>query len=171
MKQAKALFSLRYQLTPEQTQEALRLILDRRGKPTRMAAAAVLLLLAAGLGVYGRSASQTAYTALAVYAAIMALLVYGYPNVKARWSARKLSRQKGWYQLDFYPDGTVGLPDGSRVVLRGDKGSRGFVTKTVYALRPDRFHTFCIPVSALSFQQRKDLNVLLRANLKVFYEM
>ena len=171
MKQAKALFSLRYQLTPEQTQEALRLILDRRGKPARMAAAAVLLLLTIGLWVHGCRTSQTAYTTLAVYSAIIALLVYSYPGVKARWSARKLSKRNGWYQLDFYPDGTIGLPDGSRVVLRGDKGCRGFVTKTVYALRPDRFHTFCIPVSVLSSQQREDLNVLLRANLKVFYEM
>lgn len=171
MKPDNALFSLRYQLEPAQIHEAFRLILDRRGKAARTVVSAFLLLLALALFLRGDRLAPGVGSNLAVYAAFLAVLVYGYPNFRARWSTRKLSRKSGRYQLDFYEDGTILLPDGSRVPLRGDRASRGYATPRIYALRPDRFHTFCIPRSALSPAQQPQLEQLLRTYLGAFHEV
>lgn len=171
MKTESALFSVRYQLEPSQTKEALFLILDRRGIRARAIIAVLLFLLAAGLVLWGNSVAPGVNLTLAGYSAAVAVLVYCYPKMRAQWSSRRLSRTAGHYQLAFYTNGTVGLPDGSQVSLRGDKGSRGFSTSRVFALRPDRQHTFCIPRSALSPHQQAILTQLLRENLRAFTEV
>ena len=171
MKPDNALFSLHYQLEPAQISEAFRLILDRRGKAARTAVSAILLLLALVLFLWGDRLAPGVEDRLATYAVLLAVLVYGYPGLRARWSTRKLSRKSGWYQLDFYENGTILLPDGSCVPLRGDRASRGYATPRLYALRPDRFHTFCIPRSALSPAQKTQLEELLRTYLGTFHEV
>lgn len=170
METESALFSVRYRLEPSQTREALTLILDRRGKRARTVMAGLLLLLAAGLAIWGCYTAPGSHLTLAGYSAAVAILVYFYPATRARWSARQLSHATGYYQLNVYADGTLGLPDGSRVSLWGDKGSRGFSTSRIFALRPDRQHTFCIPRTALSLQQQTIFTRLLRENLRTFTE-
>jgi hypothetical protein len=163
------LCELRYQLTQSQAEAAFRLILDKRGPKARLGMTAVLLALGIGLGVwYFRDPLGVWRGMLAVLCVVLGTLINVYPALRARRSAKQITRRGGWYQLKIYQDGSIVLPDGTTVSLHGDRGSRGFRSPQVIALRPDSLYTFCIPVDAVPQNQLEPLCQLLERSVRNF---
>ena len=166
------LCKLRYQLSHQQTLEAMQLILDRRGRKARAGMAAALWVLAGAFFIlYLRDTAAAYRAALALLCLVCGAAVFCYPAAAARRSADQISRRKGWYELRFRRDGTILLPSGEAVPLSGDRGCRGFWTPRVIALRPDREHTFCIPLEAVPTGIREELYALLERSMRHFQMM
>lgn len=166
------LCKLRYQLSHQHTLEAMQLILDRRGKKARAGMAAALWMAAGVFFIWYLLDTAASFRGtLALLCLLCGAVVFCYPAAAARRSANRISRRKGWYELKFRLDGTIVLPSGEAVPLSGDRGCRGFRTDRVIALRPDREHTFCIPLEAVPPEVREELFTLLERSMRRFQTM
>ena len=163
--------SFRFSLTYEEAREAFLLIIDRRSPAVRKCMGGILLLLAVlcvylyGIQPYGL---QFALTGLLF--AFFSFLVYAQPSLKAGRSARKVATAGGTYALVLSEKGYVLLPGEGKLSLKGDSRSRAFETDALFAIRPDRFHTICLPKHALKEPETEQVRKILKTNIRAFHD-
>lgn len=165
----KQLILFRFQLTYAEAREAFLLIIDRRSRISRIAMSSILLTLSfICVILYGFHPYGLQFAFMALLFALFSFLVYAYPSLKASSSAKAVVRQGGTYELKLSAEGYFILPDGEILNLNGDKHNRIFESNVLFAIRPDRFHTVCIPKRAVPAPKLELVRSILRSNTKSF---
>lgn len=162
--------SFRFSLTYEEAREAFLLIIDRRSPAVRRLMGSLLLGLGA-LCAYAYSIHPYGlhYALLGLLFAFFSFLVFARPSLKAGSAARRLAGAGGTYALILSEKGYFLLPDGEKLFLRGDSRSRAFETNTLFAIRPDRLHTVCLPKRSLRDTEVKQVRNILKTYVRVFH--
>ena len=154
---------LRYSLSYDEIYETFATILNKHSRRSRHVAATVLSAVAVVLLVlYARNPSHLEYSFLALVTALLIFRVLGYKELKARRSAKRLSRVGGIYEVTLYAQGQIQPKGGAKLDLNGDKDARAFETERLFVIRPDRMHTFAIPKRAI----RPEESAIIRNTLK-----
>ena len=144
-------YSLNYNLSFDELFEAISMLVDKKSKKSRMImglilfGAAIICVILYALQPYG---IQYAFSALVL--GIFACLVLGYPTFKGRMNARKICKQKGIYKITLTTDGYITPFGGEALDLWADNQCCAYESDTIFALRADRMHSFCIPKRILS---------------------
>ncbi len=166
---AKQFILFRFQLTCDEAREAFLLIIDRRSHASRLIMSGTLLISAlVCTGLYGLHPYGLQYALTALLFAFFSFLVCAYPRLKASRSAKAVTRRGGTYELKLSPKGYFILPDGELLKLNGDKRSRTLESDALFAIRPDRFHTVCIPKRAIPESKLESVRNILRSNTSSF---
>lgn len=155
-------YHLNYQLSYEELAESMTLICDRRSKKSRIIMSCVLFVLAIGAVIlYAQNPYGIHYAFTAIVMAAFSFIVGAYPSLKGKNSARKISKQRGTYKLVVSSDGYI-LPYGDDSVdLFAFSGGKCFETNQLFAIRADRFHSFCIPKRILNPIQLFEIRAIL----------
>ncbi|MCD7830116.1 MAG: hypothetical protein LUG58_06735 [Clostridiales bacterium] len=157
--------SVRYELRYEEAYEALRLIVDRRSpKSRRVMGYALLALAVVCVVLYARDPYGLQFALLALLFALFSFLVLWTPHLRAQRGAKAITRRKGYYQYTLSGKGYVKLANGTKIDLKGDKDCRAHETETLFAIRPDRMNTICLPKRCLTPSQ-----VLLAREILEYY--
>lgn len=161
---------LHYELHFDEVYEALLLIIDRRRVNSRRCMGIFLFLLALVCVVlYGRTPYGIQFALMALLFAVFSFLVLAYPQLKAQTGARAIIRRGGRYQIELLSDGWIALPNGDQVDLAGDKSGRTLETRELFALRPDRLHTLCIPKRILNDGQTQQIRQILTTYSRTYH--
>ena len=155
-----------YKLNYEESYTAFFLLSMKWERRTRKILTAVLTVAGAALlTAYYLDSQKIHY----FFAAILAILLLYYliyvPVLKARKGAKAVTRQKGTYKFALTEDGKI-LSGGQTIELAGDKDARAIETESIFVLRPDRQHTFCLPKRILKPGETEAVRDILKANVK-----
>lgn len=155
-----------YQLTYEESYETFLVLSMRQSRRVRNILAAVLTVIAVVMLVlYYLNSNGFHYFVIAVLdILLLAYLIY-VPALKAKKGAKAVSRQKGTYKMELTEGGNI-RSQGGTIPLAGDKDARAVETEKVFALRPDRVHTFCLPKRILTPEETDRVREILRAKTK-----
>jgi hypothetical protein len=93
-------------------------------------------------------------------AALMLFVMYA-PALKARRGARAVARTGGTYCYVLSAADGIILNNGQAVPLDGDPDARAIESARVFAIRPDREHSFCIPKRVLKEEEITAIRRLL----------
>lgn len=162
---------LRFTLTFEEAREAFLLIIDRRSPVSRrimsfvLLAAALVCVCLYGLHPYGL---QFALTAL--FFALFSYLVSAAPALRVGRAARAVAKRAGVYELTLCEEGYLILPGGETLLLDGDARSRAYETDRLFAIRPDRFHTVCLPKRSIPESEHSLVRTILKTNIRAFHD-
>lgn len=130
--------------------------------------AALLLIISAGLIVmYALEPTRLEYFFLPVLCLAMYFGLMYYPAFKARRGARQVAAVGGLYQVEIGTDGFIRAA-GEEVKIKGDKDARAFESAALFVIRPDRFHSFCLPKRIMNENEALALREILRGQLKKF---
>lgn len=155
-----------YKIKYEEGYETFYSLSMKFGKRMRNLLILVMTVIAAVmLFLYYRDSRKIHYFFIAV---LDILLLYGLiymPALKARKGAKKVSRQNGTYKIELTGDGMI-RAGGQCIPLKGDKDARMIETETIFAIRPDRVHTFCLPKRILTDQQTEKVRKLLQDKMR-----
>ena len=163
--------SFRFSLTYEEALEAFLLIIDRRTPTARKCMSGILLLLAVlCVYLYGIQPYGLQFALMGLLFAFFSFLVYAQPSLKASRAARKVAAAGGTYALVLSEKGYFLLPGDEKLSLKGDSRSRAFETDTLFAIRPDRFHTVCLPKHALREPEAERVHKILKTNIRAFHD-
>lgn len=150
-----------YKLTYEESYETFYLLSMKWGKAKRNILAAVLTAIAVVMLIlYYQDSRGIHYFFLAILAIMLLAYLLYVPALKARKGAIRVSRQNGKYRIELTRDGRIRA--GKEVVeLKGDKDARVIETDTIFIIRPDRVHTFCLPKRILSEEEVTEVREIL----------
>lgn len=164
-----ALF-FRFSLTYEEARETFLLVIDHRSPAARRIMSGTLLLAAVlCVYLYAMHPYGLQFSLMALLFALFSFLVHSYPSLKAGRAARAVVRQHGIYELTLSENGCFILPGGKKLALNGDSRSRAFETDTLFAIRPDRFHTICIPRRCVPVSELERVRRILKTNVRTFH--
>lgn len=151
-----------YQLKYEESYETFYLLSMKGGKQARNILAVILTVIAvAMLLLYYQDSSRIHYFFIAILdIALLYYLIY-VPALKAKKGAKKVSRQRGIYRIELTDDGKI--RSGKECIpIRGDKDARVIETERIFAIRPDRLHTFCLPKRILREEEIDQVRKILK---------
>ncbi|MDY2629441.1 MAG: hypothetical protein SOW08_14210 [Lachnospiraceae bacterium] len=155
-------YRLNYQLSYDEIAESMTLICDKRSKKSRTVMGAVLFALAVGAVIlYSQNPYGIHYAFAAIVMAVFSFVVWSYPSLKGRSSARKISKRKGTYKLVVSSDGYITPYGDDPVDLFEFPQGKSFETDNLFAIRADRLHSFCIPKRILSQKQLSEIRDIL----------
>lgn len=152
-----------YRLTYEECYETFYLLSRKWGRTKGIVLTSVLTAIAVVMLIlYYRDRRGVHYFFLSVLTILVLTYLIYMPVLKAKKGAKNVSRQNGLYRIELTGDGRI--KSGKEVVdLKGDEDARVIETDMIFAIRPDRIHTFCIPKRILSKEEimkvRESLNV------------
>lgn len=151
-----------YRLKYDECYETFYLLSMRWSRRTRKILAAILTAIAViMLVLYAKDNQGIHYFFIALLAILMLAYLLYVPALKARKGARSVSRQNGVYRVELAGDGKI--RSGREVVeLKGDKDARVIETDTIFAIRPDRIHTFCLPKRIMSEEEIAEVRSALK---------
>ena len=155
-------YQLSYQLSYDELAESMTLICDKRSKKSRTIMGWILFALAIGAVIlYAFNPYGVHYAFTAIVMAAFSFVVWYYPSLKGKNSARKISKRKGTYKLVVSSDGYI-VPYGDGPVdLFEFAGGKSFETNNLFAIRADQLHSFCIPKRILSQKQLSEIRDML----------
>lgn len=155
-----------YKLTYEESYETFLALSMKQKKRTRYILAALMTAIAvAMLVLYWLDSSRVHYFVIAVLDILLLSYLVYVPALKAKKGAKAVSRQNGTYKIELTEEGAI-RSQGQTIPLKGDKDARAIETENVFALRPDRMHTFCLPKRILTPVETVRVRELLQANVK-----
>ena len=155
-------YHLSYQLSYEELAESMTLICDKRSRKSRRIMGGVLLLLAIGaVYLYATNPYGIHFAFGAIVMAAFAFIVWEYPTLKGKSSARRISKRRGTYKLVVASDGFIEPYGDEPVDLFAFSGGKSFETEDLFAIRADRMHSFCIPKRILSPKQLSEIRNML----------
>lgn len=164
-------FSFRFSLTYEEAREAFLLIIDRRTPAARRIMSFTLLALAViCVCLYGLHPYGLQYALTALLFAVSSYLVSAYPSLRAARAAKNVTRTTGIYEFALSEAGCLLLPNGERIDLNGDSGSRAYETEHLFAIRPDRLHTFCLPKHSIPASDFQQVRSILKTNVRAYHD-
>lgn len=164
-------FSFRFSLTYEEAREAFLLIIDRRTPAARRIMSFTLLALAViCVCLYGLHPYGLQYALTALLLAVSSYLVSAYPSLRAARAAKNVTRTTGIYEFTLSEEGCLLLPNGERIDLNGDSGSRAYETEHLFAIRPDRLHTFCLPKHSIPASDFQQVRSILKTNVRAYHD-
>lgn len=151
-------YHLNYQLSYDEIAESMTLICDKRSKKSRSVMGGVLFALAVGAVIlYSQNPYGIHYAFAAIVMAVFSFIVWSYPSLKGKSSARRIIKQKGTYKLVFSSDGYITPYGDDPVDLFKFSQGKSFETNNLFAIRADRLHSFCIPKRVLSQKQLSEI--------------
>lgn len=156
----------RYKMTYDEVYEAFYLILDRRGSTARYVVSGILGLVSVGciLG-YAKRPENITYSFLALLCAVFMLWLLSGIHIKAKKAAKRVCKNNGMYEVEIRENGYIYLNPNNRVKINGDKGSRGYETEKIFAVRTDRDHTFCLPKRMMNSREEAFVRNTLKENV------
>lgn len=164
-------FFFRFTLTYEEAREAFLLIIDRRSPAARRIMRLALLSMASVcVCLYCIHPYGLQYALAALLFAVFAYLVSAWPSLRAARAARHVAHIAGVYEITLSEEGYLLLPDGERVDLNGDSGSRAYETERLFAIRPDRLHTFCLPRRSIPASDFQQVRSILKTNVRAYHD-
>jgi hypothetical protein len=163
----KYLCELQYTLTYEEAYEAFLWMADKFGKKVRVILS-MIVALACGVMLYlqYREPMAIQYTVLTIIGIVILFQLLYLPIIKAKKGAAVVKNKGGEYRYSITGDGYIHLFKGEDIPLVGDKDARAYETDTLFVLRPDRIHTFCIPKRVLSESDENDLREIFKTAFK-----
>ena len=169
MKTADQWIGFQYSLSYDEAFEAFLLLSARGRKRNRDFTAVALIVLAAGLTVlYAYNPYQLEYFLMAALVlATFGGVVY-YPKIKARSGAKRVAGAQGLYKVELSTDGHIRAAAGPGLELAADKDARAFETDTLFVLRPDRQHTFCLPKRIMTGREIELTRSIVADHVKKF---
>lgn len=151
-----------YELDYQEAYETFLLTSRLGSKRSRAMALALLTVAGAVMTVYyALDPRRLDAFILAAMAILVFLAVVLAPGLRASSGAKAVKRARGTYRISMGP-GFITTPDGERWPLKGDKKARAFETGKLFAMRPDRLHTFCLPKRILSEAQLAEVRAILQ---------
>lgn len=163
--------NFQFQLTYEEAREAFLLIIDRRSHTSRLIMGGVLLILALVSAIlYGRNPYGLQFALAAILFALFAFLVLAYPALKAGRAAKSVTCQGGTYKLKLSPKGYFILPDNQKLLINGDRLSRVLESDTLFAIRPDRFNTVCLPKRTIQADDISQVRAILQIYAGAYHD-
>lgn len=170
-KNSEQLLHFNFKLTFEEASEAFLLIIDRRSRISRLAMGMTLLLLAlVNVILYALHPYGLQYAMMAFQFAVFSFLVFAYPSIKARFAAKSVVRQGGYFKLMLSTDGYFILPGGDKLRLNGDRHSRVLESNTLFAIRPDKSHTLCLPKRVVRASDISLVRQIFQSSTNTFYD-
>ncbi len=155
-----------YKLKYEEAYETFFLLSMRWRKRTRNVLAAVMTLIALGmLAAYYLDSRKVHYFVIVILDILMLYYLIYVPVLKAKKGAKTVSRQNGTYKIELTSDGRIHI-QGETIELAGDKDARAIEAEEIFAIRPDRLHTFCVPKRILSPDETDKVRNILKSNVK-----
>lgn len=163
--------NFQFQLTYEEAREAFLLVIDRRSHTSRLIMGGVLLALALGSAIlYGRHPYGLQFALAAILFALFAFLVLAYPTLKAGRAAKSVTRQGGTYKLKLSTKGYFVLPGGEKLPINGDRLSRVLESDTLFAIRPDRYNTVCLPKRIIQADDIAQVRAVLQTYARTYHD-
>lgn len=163
--------AFRFTLTYEEIREAFLMIIDRRSRTSRLAMNISLFLLAlVCVCLYALYPQGLQFALMACLFAFFSFLVCVYPSWKAGRAARIVVKKGGTYKFSLSSEGYFILPGGEKLLLKGDSRSRAFETDTLFAVRPDRYHTICLPKRVIRTSDLIQVRSILQSNIRAFHD-
>ena len=153
-----------YDLTYDEAYRAFSLLAFKRSGKFRLiagiilTAAAVLMLV-----LFAMDNTKVMDLFLAVIAILLLFYLIYFPVLKARKGARAVERAKGTYRVAITDTGTISLPHEKPINLDGDKDARAIETDDLFVIRPDSYHTFCIPKRVMKEKEIYGVREILAA--------
>lgn len=159
----------RYDINYQEAYETFYAILDRRSRASKITVFILSAVCAISMIVmYARYPQYIGYSFLALLCVLMMFGVWYVPVIKSRKGAQKVSRVKGKYELKLTKEGDLELKKGQKISLNGDKDARACETGIVFAIRPNRTMTFCIPKRILNPDEIIFVREVLELKVKCF---
>lgn len=164
-------FFFRFSLTYEEAREAFLLIIDRRSPAARRIMSLTLLALAIlCVCLYGLHPYGLQYAMMSLLFAAASYLVSAYPSLRANRAARNVAQCAGVYELTLSEEGYLLLPGGEKLALNGDSRSRAYETDRLFAIRPDRLHTVCLPKHSIPASEHPQVRRILKTNTRAYHD-
>lgn len=159
----------RYDINYQEAYDTFYAILDRRSRTSKIIVFLLLAVCAASTTVmYARQPQYIGYSFLAFLCVLMMFGVWYVPVLKAKKGAGKVSRTGGNYELKLRKEGYLELKKGQKIYLNGDKDVRACETELVFAIRPNREMTFCIPKRIMNADEIIFVREVLKLKIKHF---
>ena len=138
-----------YQLSYDEAYQTFYRLAFRWSRRFRLAIGIGLTIVAViMLILFALDSAKIHYFFIAIVAVLMlAYLVY-MPVLKAKKGAKNVARASqrgGKFHLALSPNGLMELGDNESLLLGEVKGGRAIETPSLFILRPDNYHTCCLP--------------------------
>lgn len=162
----KETFEFIYKLSYEEAYEAFLLISMKWSKKVRTVIGVLLTLIAGGmLAAYAADSQKIHYFFMVILAILLLYYLIYVPVLKAKRGAQKVARQNGVYKVKITEEGKL-KSEKEMIDLAGDKDARAIETETLYVLRPDNMHTFCIPKRIMKKDEIEAVREILKVHVK-----
>lgn len=139
-------YSFQYQLNYDEAYETFMVLSNKWPRKVRILLTGAVIAIAVVMLILYYLDSRRAHLFVIAIAAILILVYMLYfPPIKAKRGAARVQKTGGTYRIVLTAGGEIVLPNKSRIPLKGDKEARVVETDHVFALRPDRLTTICIP--------------------------
>jgi len=146
--------SFSYSISYDEAYAAFKLLSNRIAPKYRTVISIVLIGVAVVLiALYAINPYNLEYFLLPALCLALYMGIVYYPETKARSGARKVASIKGVYKIELFASGYIKPFGEQKLPLSNDKWARAFETEALFALRPDRTHTFCLPKRIMSEEQ------------------
>lgn len=152
-----------YRLKYEECYEAFYLLGIKWEERKRNILAALLIVIGVVMlfGFY-RDSRKIHYFFIAILDILLLYYLIYVPALKAKKGAKKVSRQGGTYKIELTADGKVRMGN-ECVNLKGDPDARAIETNTIFVIRPDRVHTFCLPKRIMTEKEIEEVRKILKS--------
>lgn len=143
-----------YKISYQEAYDAFYAIVNRRSKKAKMTVYVILGICAViTLAAYIKQPQYIGYSFLSLLCVLMMFGVWNVPVSRAKKGAKRVERVNGKYEVQITKNGYLILKDGEKIPLSGDKDTRVCETENVFAIRPNRSMTFCLPKRIMSGEE------------------
>ena len=157
-----------YKLSYDEAYEAFTALAFKRSKTFQISAGIALTAAAVFLLVsFALDNTKVMNLFLALIDVLLLFYLIYFPVLKARKGARSVAKADGIYKIEITDTGTIRLPNAEPIDLDGDKDARAVETDTIFVIRPDTGHTFCIPKRVMNEKEVYGVREILKAYIKV----
>lgn len=159
-------FEFVYKLTFDEVYESFLLIGTKWSRKTRVVIGVFLTLIAVSMLVFYYLDSRKIHCFFLVILSILLLYYLIYvPVLKAKRGAQKVCKKDGTYKVKLTEAGSI-VAEKEVIELAGDKDARAIETDTLYVIRTDRVHTFCLPKRIMKDAQTEAIREILKAHIR-----
>ena len=159
-------YEFTYKLNYDEIYESFFHLNAKWNKKVRIFIGAALALIAGAMLIgYYLDSQKIHYFVLAIIAILMLYYLIYVPALKAKRGALKVSKLNGTYRVKITREGKV-IMGAEKIDLAGDKDARVIETNSLYVLRTDNSHTFCLPKRIMKPDEIDELRELLKGYIK-----
>lgn len=162
----KTAYEFTYKLSYDEVYESFLLLNAKWSKKIRIIIGSVLVLITLVMLVgYYMDSQKAHFFLLAIFAILLLYYLIYVPVLKAKRGAAKVCKQNGTYRVKLLDEGKIQM--GSEVIeMAGDKDAKVIETESIYVLRTDRMHTFCLPKRIMKNDENDEVRELLEKHMK-----
>lgn len=152
-----------YRLKYEESYETFYLLGMKWGEKKRNILAILLTVIGViMLAGYYRDSQKIHYFFISLLDILLLYYLIYVPVLKAKKGARAVGRQGGIYKVELTREGKVRTGNDS-VDLNGDADARAIETDSIFIVRPDRMHTFCLPKRIMTEKEIQEVREILKS--------